>query len=427
MDAHFTDGGAHMMSVIISPIAHRFLTLLVFLLIPISIAAPHAVVWEIIFGGLIGLYYSRTHRLSELPQPLIVILLAIPVWGLVTALWSNNAMASVLTSLKVLALVVLGISWCRLTLSLPQSTRKSLINALIGGLFLGILFLIIETWFGHPWQTFWAKSSAGAFAQGALMISLVAWPAILWAFRRPYSLVWRISLVICLLLSIFWALFQIDCDTSFIGLFLGSCVFIGTLLLPRITSLSMRLFLPLIIMSFPFVSLYAFKPENIPSYNTYVHCPSYIDRLYIWNEVASSIFEHPWKGIGMDGTPHHEKTLVKRKWSYIDKQGMRQEAESARFGMHPHNAILQLWLELGLFGVILGTLIAHLTLLQIYRTNLSLIEKAVSAGLFTGTFMIVWVNLGFWQNWWISGLWMIIGLTITMFKRKREINEHVFS
>jgi len=69
----------------------------------------------------------------------------------------------------------------------------------------------------------------------------------------------------------------------------------------------------------------------------------------------------------------------------------------------------------------------HLTLFHIYRTSLAPIEKAVCAGLFTGTFLIVWVNLGFWQNWWISGLWIIIGLTVTLFKSKREADERVLS
>lgn len=414
-----------MMPVALSPLANRFLIILIFLFIPTSIVAPHAIVWEVILGGLIALYYSRKQRLVEFPQPLLAVLLAVPLWGIVTSLWSHHPIDSLLMGLKVLALVILGIYWCRLTLSLAPMTRKSVINALIGGLFLGLFFLFIDAYFENPWQTFWVKSSSRAFAQGSLMISLAAWPAILWAFRRPHSLGLRISLVICLLLSIFWTLFQIDCDTSFIGLFLGFCVFIGTLLLPRITSWSMRLFLPLFILSFPFISLYAFKPENIPSYNAYIYSPSYVDRLYIWNEVATSIFEHPWQGIGMDGTPHHEKTQIIRKWSYIDKQGTSHDIQSACFAMHPHNAILQLWLELGFGGVILGILLIHLTLIQIFRTNLTSIEKAVSAGLFTGSFMIIWVNLGFWQNWWISGLWIIIGLTITMFKRKREINESV--
>lgn len=414
-----------MTPVALSPFAHRLLTVIVFLFIPLSIIAPHAVVWEIIIGGLTGLYYSRKQLLADLPKPLMTTLLLIPLWGLVTALWAEYPMVSLIMSLKIAALAVLGLYWCQLTLSLPRATRKSLIHALVGGLFLGIFFHVLDTWSGNVWQAFWKRSSAKAFAQGSLMISLTAWPAILWVLQRPYSLRLRLTIMICLLFSVFWTLFQIDCDTSFIGLFLGLSIFSGTLLFPRIASWSMRLFIPLFIVSFPFISLYAFKPEYIPRYNSYIHTSSYLDRLYIWNDVATSILEHPWRGIGMNGTPYHKKIQLTRDWSYIDEKGITRRNRTARFAMHPHNAILQIWLELGFMGVILGTLLAYQTLFHIYCSKLRRTEKAVCAGLFTGTFLIVWVNLGFWQNWWISGLWIIIGLTVMICEGKREANEKV--
>ena len=416
-----------MTPVILSPFVHRLLHMVVFLFIPIAIAAPHMVIWEIIIGGLVGLYYSRKQFLAELPLPLITILLMIPLWALITALWAQYPLSSLTTGLKILTLVILGLYWCRLTLSLPQQTRKSLITALITGLLFGIFFLIGDIWLGNPWQTFWEKSAAKAFAQGSLLISLVTWPTTLWVLRQPYSIYWRIGLLISLFISIFWILFQIDCDTSFIGLFMGICVFLGTLSFPRLTSFGMRLFIPILIVSFPFISLFAFKPEYIPVYNTYLQENSVLDRLYIWNDVATTILDHPWKGIGMDGTRHHEKTQEFRTWLFIDGTGEQYTMRPQCFGIHPHNAILQLWLELGILGFILGGLLAYRVLLQIYRTNLLSIEKAVSAGLFTGTFLIIWVNLGFWQNWWISGLWIIVGLTISMFKGKGETSEKVYA
>lgn len=410
----------------ISPLVNRLLHIIIFIFIPIAILAPHMIVWEVIIGGLVGLYYSRKQSLAELPKSITILLLMIPFWALVTTLWADHPLSSLVTSLKTLSLVIFGLYWCRLTLSLPPLIRKSLVTALIVGLFIGIFFLTVDIWFENPWQTYWGKSSAKALSQGSLLISLAAWPTTLWIFQRPYSIYWRIVLLISLTSLIFWVLLQIDCDTSFIGLFLGICVFLGTLSLPRIASFGMRFFIPFLIVSFPFISLVAFKPEYIPVHNTYFHSVSFLDRLYLWNDVATTILDHPWLGIGMDGTRHHEKTQRVRAWSFIDKTGEQHKIQTQRFGLHPHNAILQLWLELGLFGFILGTLLAYQVLLQIYRNRLPSIEKAVGSGLFTGTFLVIWVNLGFWQNWWISGLWMIIGLTITMFKHKGETSEKVY-
>ena len=416
-----------MTSLSLTPLTHRVLMLLIFLFIPISVMAPQALVWEIIIGGLIGFYYTHKQSLLKFPKPLIFILLVIPLWGLVTTLWAYNPFSTALVSLKVLSLGVLGAYWCRFTLSMSPSTQAYLIKAFVAGLILGMVLLAINKLAGNFWQTYLMKSSSKAFAQGSLMISLAAWISILWAFQQPYSLLLRIGLVGFFLISIFWTLFQIDCDTSFMGLFLGICAFGGTMLLPRLTSWGMRLLVPILIVSFPFVSYYAFKPELIPTYNTFIHSPSYIDRLYIWNDVATTIFKNPWQGIGMGGTPHHENRHLKRHWTFTDRNGKTQDFQTSRFGMHPHNAILQLWLELGIFGLLLGTLLAHFVLSQIFRTSLDRMGQAICAGLFSSAFLIVWVNLGFWQTWWISGLWMIIGLSITIFKNKREIDERALS
>ena len=416
-----------MKPVILSLAAQRFLNFIIFLFIPLSILAPHSVVWEIVIAGLIGLYYHDKQQLYVLPRYLVIVLFAIPLWGLVTSLWSINPKASLLASLKILSLVILGFSWCRLTLSLSEESQKSLIKAFLGGLFFGLLLLSAEKILGNPWRIFWEKSSSKAFAQGSLVISLAAWPALYWIWQRHYSKPVRFGLIISLFISIFWNLFQIDCDTSFVGLFLGICTFGSTLLFPRTTSLGMRLGVPLFIILFPLISLNLFKPENIPTINTYTHSSSYIDRIYIWNEVATSILEHPWKGIGMDGTPYHKKGKMIREWTFSDHNGVSQKLQSTRFALHPHNAILQLWLELGFLGMILAILLTYLTLYQIYQTNFSRPEKAICAGLFTGIFIIIWVNLGFWQSWWISGLWIIIGLTMSLFKRKRETYERVFT
>jgi len=400
---------------------------MIFLFIPIAIVAPHGIVWEIIIGGLIGIYYNQKHPLENLPKPLTISIFAIPLWALLSSAWTNFPFNSFTTSLKVFALVILGYYWCRFTSNLSLDLRKSLIRALIGGLFIGVLFLLIETWLGNPWQTFWQKTSAKAFTQGSLMITLTTWPAILWVIRRPVSLVLRALMVICLFSLIGWTLAQIDCDTSFIGLIMGIGAFLGIISFQSITSWSMRIITPILITVFPLISFLFFKPEYIPEYNMYIHSPSYIDRLYIWNDVATSIFENPWKGLGIDGTRYHEKAHLIRNWSYLDSKGHVQKNQSARFGIHPHNVILQLWLELGFVGYILGIFLAQQILRNIFQAHLSLSERGIAAGLFTSTFIVVWVNVGFWQNWWISGLWVIVGLTLAMCKNKKESHEKIYN
>ena len=410
----------------LAPFARTLLIITLFLFIPVAIMAPHGVVWEIVIGGLVGVYYSRQQPLFDLPRSLTFILLCIPTWALITALWAQHPLLSLLMSLKIFVLLIFGIYWCRLTLSLSQPDKQSLIKALIAGLLLGLIFLLTDLWAGNPWHLFLQKTPAKVFAQGSLLISLAAWPIGFWILRQSHSLSYRLGGVLVFLTLLCLTLFSIDCDTSFVGLFAGIAVFLGILVLPRMTSWGLRLGALICIATFPFMSLYAFKPDLIPTYNHYIHVHSYIHRLYVWHETATLIFENPsssktlWRGIGMDETRHHPKAHTLCQLSYADGSGNVHRFTSACIPLHPHNAILQLWLELGLPGFILGILLAYQILSLLFQTALSSQEKATGAGLFTAAFLVVWVNLGFWQTWWISGLWIIVGLTICLFKGKEN-------
>lgn len=410
------------MPVVLSSFSYHLLRIIAFLFIPISILAPHGVVWTLLIGGMVAVYYSCKNSFVRFPKFLGVTLFMIPLWGGVTCLWAKYPMASLFMSLKVFTLIFLGIYWCRFVSSLPSSVQRSLSQLFLSGLLLGLFLLFIDMFFHNPWQTFWNKTSAKAFAQGTLMVGLGVWPFILWICKRPYAFYSRLTLLISFLLCVFGILLQIDCDSSFVGLILGICAFMGTLVLFRLTSFSLRFALPLFVMAFPFLSFVAFTPSHIPVYNVHLYSPSYIERLYIWNDVAESILVDPWKGVGMNGSRSHEKATQLRRWSYVDQKGKVHEKETQRLSVHPHNMILQLWLELGIVGFVLGVLLTYQIASQIYRSSLTLIEKAASAGLFMTTFLIVWVNLGFWQNWWIAGLWMVVGFMRTLSENEKIEN-----
>ena len=409
------------MPVILSPFACRLLQAVIFLIVPTAIVAPHGVVWGILISGALGLYYSLKQPLPHLPKPLPGITLALPLWGTVTSFWAEYPWISFIAGVKVLILFILGLYWCRLVSGLASDVKKSFLNAFIAGLLIGIIFLLVDIWLGNPWQMFWYKTSAKAFAQGTLIISLAFWPTALWVFRQNYSVFKNFTLLSILALTILYIFFNIDCDTSFIGLLIGIFIFLTTLWLPRLTCRGLRLGIPFLIICFPFISLHAFKPETIPAYNRYIYSASYLDRLYIWNEVAQSITDHPWRGIGLDGTRRHIKTSLPRTWIFEGQDGKIHTRQTMRFATHPHNAILQLWLELGIVGLMGGILLAFHVLSLIKNSAISSWERATSNALFINVLVIVWVSLGFWQNWWISGVWMVAGLLLAAVKDDRHV------
>eukprot|EP01037_Dinobryon_pediforme_P014580 gene14580-14704_t len=93
--------------------------------------------------------------------------------------------------------------------------------------------------------------------------------------------------------------------------------------------------------------------------------------------------------------------------------------------MHPHNAPLQWWLELGVIGALLGALINYQCLGYI-RSLQGGMKAALTLSLFINVSFVAYVNLGFWQNWWLSSLWILGGIMFcgNMFKTYTLYNIH---
>jgi O-antigen ligase len=82
---------------------------------------------------------------------------------------------------------------------------------------------------------------------------------------------------------------------------------------------------------------------------------------------------------------------------------------------HPHNAPIQIWLELGLIGVVIMLLLIGFASSPIRRTKGRFRVAAFATGvsiIFTG-----FVSYGFWQETWLS----IIGMAVILFKLIHQV------
>lgn len=79
---------------------------------------------------------------------------------------------------------------------------------------------------------------------------------------------------------------------------------------------------------------------------------SWAARMEIWDFMAYRIMERPWLGWGIGGSPMLSPALPHGEWYRFTHAAVA----------HPHNAMTQLWVELGLFGLALGAGFALLML-----------------------------------------------------------------
>ena len=115
-------------------------------------------------------------------------------------------------------------------------------------------------------------------------------------------------------------------------------------------------------------------------------------RVVIWDYVANRIMEKPYFGWGLDSS------------RILNEVGGSLESRPAvdLLPLHPHNAMLQIWLELGGVGALIAVVFLVLVIGEVDQVAPSV--RPFAAGLFATTFAISTTAFGVWQSWWLAGI-----------------------
>jgi O-antigen ligase len=115
-------------------------------------------------------------------------------------------------------------------------------------------------------------------------------------------------------------------------------------------------------------------------------------RLLIWSFVGDRIAERPLSGWGLDASRAIPggREPIRRGETWLP--------------LHPHNAPLQLWLELGVPGAVLGALAVALQWRRLAAQGWSRGVAAAAAGSLTAAETACLGTYGIWQEWWLGTL-----------------------
>ena len=157
--------------------------------------------------------------------------------------------------------------------------------------------------------------------------------------------------------------------------------------------------------------------SNIQSRKFYKHYLEYkffsfseqmLHRLIIWSYVKENIINKPFGGNGAFSSSfmnHHPiTTTLKTNYELLPS--------------HPHNGILQIWLELGFLGIILFLFFIISLLSKIHKyvkKDKFLVVTALIS--FFKIFLIGQISFGIWQSWWIAVIFMNCILFSFLFKK----------
>ena len=117
-------------------------------------------------------------------------------------------------------------------------------------------------------------------------------------------------------------------------------------------------------------------------------------RVQIWARVATLIGEHPFIGLGFEAG------------RMVGRPDVTGAPVPVPF-MHPHNGMLQVWLELGVVGVALLLAWGALAVrrLAVLAANKSALATAAATLATTSVFWLV--SFGLWAGWWLAALGLI--------------------
>ncbi len=133
--------------------------------------------------------------------------------------------------------------------------------------------------------------------------------------------------------------------------------------------------------------------------------PSAAHRILIWQNTFGHIKQKPLLGGGFDTAP--PLYGIEDRVLYTFPQEIVGEVFQVQYEpipLHPHNAVLQVWLELGAVSALIGLGLLLSILRAIGRMKHSRLTRAAAYSMFTAGLALASISFGIWQSWWLSSI-----------------------
>jgi O-antigen ligase len=343
--------------------------------------------------------HRRRHGAWPWPQGAAAwVALALFGWAAVTALWAPEPLRALGTALQIGGFVALGAGAARAMAAGDAAARRRLLLAATGGLVAGLAVAALDATTGHAIRAavrglkevpvtlaFGLKPAASAMG---LWLPLVAAAGL---SRWLRGLVLAAGAVVLVLLP---------GEAAKLAVVAGGLAGGAALLAPRWTPRLLGAGLALAILAMPAV-LGPVLARGVPADRI---APSAAHRLLIWDFVTDRIAERPIAGWGMEASrdiPGHldPPTAEALRRFHLTGPGAALWLPTAMLlPLHPHNGALQLWLELGMPGALLGAALALLLGFAAARSP----RPAVATAVLAAASVTAMLSFGAWQEWWVG-------------------------
>jgi O-antigen ligase len=371
-------------------------------LLPLAVVSgPSLAVWLglLVVASLLGSGISWPLE-QRRRDPLLLVLLVFLAWAGATAIWSLSPATTLLRSAK-LAWIVVAL-WVVLRAAAATEGlvpgRRRLLASIAFGTAAAMALVAVERasagWFfealgldrPHPDPDI---EGTRVFKGIAAMV-VISWCLLPWLLAR-YGRALCLSAVSALGILVLWA-GSLSAVLAFAAAVLSFALawrfgkrFLGGV---RIAVVTLVLLLPAAGLTGPAPFVDAVSAADsaglaVPG--------SALHRAYIYDFVLNSIWQRPLIGWGVDAAsllPGAEQVIPSLQRNLLPS--------------HPHNAVLEVWVEMGVVGAVLGAVLLWLVLGRVENGLPCRAERAAAFAAFAAYFVISLLSFSLWATWWLS-------------------------
>jgi O-antigen ligase len=378
-----------------------------FLLLPLLVLAPRGAAPLASIAGLAaaGLLLARRRApaVRALARPAVLLAL-LAAWGALSAAWAPEPWASLALAARLSGLFAAGLALAAAAdLAAPARFRRVFLAGFLVALALaifdflsgGILTRELST---KPYQAAWLNEAANGFA--ILLLPLAA--ALTAAGRRWLALAFASGAAA----TVFGLVGAAPKVALAGGLVMAALLRLAGGRAPHLARaaalLSVLLIVtaPLTFARLEQVPLFARLAEGVKQ--------SAEHRLLIWSFVGHRIAERPLLGWGLDAARAVPggREPIRRGEAWLP--------------LHPHNAPLQLWLELGVPGVVLASLVVATLWLALAAVPWPRGLFAAAGGSLAAASVTCLGAYGIWEEWWLATLVLALFLVRVLARTAAE-------
>jgi O-antigen ligase len=324
-----------------------------------------------------------------------VFLTLLMLWGLLSITWSIHPLDTLKQSLaNLLTFVSFSIFFAAL-IKQDIVSSKQMITCMIV-IFVASFLLLMTQALSDLTIRHFLHNSNRVLKPNAEVLAILVLPIFAYFMYRKRYLWGALFYFAALALT-----YVVQIRTSFIALVVGALAAVFYYALPRLTiwittasSIIYVFVMPVIFSSQVLVK----RISDIP------HIPeSFVHRFYIWTFVAEKIKEKPWLGWGIN---------VSHNFPGCDDK-IFQSVWMAQLPSHPHNEVMQIWLEQGLIGAILLACF-HGSLFWQVRKVPDRLVKSMYGFYLVSSLIVLAMSHSLWHKWWITWIALCGGLLIAV-------------